>query len=168
VTAALLLEQGYDVVGVTMRLFDGEESDEGGRGCCGSAGSRDAARVASKLGFPHYTWDFRSEFATSVVEDFCSEYGCGRTPNPCLRCNEVLKFAELLNRAPQLGADLIATGHYARIVARDMTGKRGLYRASARSEGLSPLSQVKAFDCTRGSGAASARFRTGSGIGSDM
>ena len=115
VAAALLKEQGHDVVGVTMRLYDDERPGEGGRGCCGFGGSRDAARVASRLRFPHYTWDFRKEFEASVIEDFCSEYGRGRTPNPCLRCNEVLKFTELLGRAEQLGADLIATGHYARI-----------------------------------------------------
>jgi tRNA-specific 2-thiouridylase len=140
VSAALLKEQGYDVVGVTMRLFDDERKGDGGRGCCGFGGSQDAARVAAKLGFPHYTWDFRKEFEASVIGDFCSEYGRARTPNPCLRCNEVLKFTELLGRASQVEAELIATGHYARIVARDMTGKRGLYRASSRSEGLSPLS----------------------------
>jgi tRNA-specific 2-thiouridylase len=121
VAAALLKEQGYDVVGVTMRLFDDERKGEGGRGCCGFGGARDAARVAAKLGFPHYTWDFRKEFAASVIGDFCSEYGHGRTPNPCLRCNEGLKFTELLGRAPRLGAEQIATGHYARIVVRDMT-----------------------------------------------
>ena len=115
VAAALLKEQGYDVVGVTMRLFDEEHKGEGGRGCCGFGGARDAARVAVKLGFPHYTWDIRKEFESSVVGAFCSEYGRGRTPNPCLRCNEVLKFTELLGRAAQLGAELIATGHYARI-----------------------------------------------------
>jgi tRNA-specific 2-thiouridylase len=118
VAAALVKEQGYDVVGVTMRLHD-EGPDEGGRGCCGFSGSRDAARVAAKLGFPHYTWDFRREFAASVIEDFCSEYGRGRTPNPCLRCNETLKFTELLSRAPQLGAELVATGHHARVLRND-------------------------------------------------
>jgi len=158
VAAALLKQQGYDVVGVTMRLYDETPNsklqtpnlgarrsalgvlNDGGRGCCGFSGSRDAARVAAKLGFPHYTWDFRADFESSVIEDFCAEYGRGRTPNPCLRCNEELKFTQLLDRAPQLGAEFIATGHYARIAARDMTGKRGLYRASSRSAGLSPLS----------------------------
>ncbi len=127
VAAALLMEQGHDVVGVTMRLCDegpgtrselpGRDSvmSLGGRGCCGFGGARDAARVAAKLGLPHYTWDFRKEFETSVIGDFCSEYGRARTPNPCLRCNEVLKFTELLGRAAQLGAESIATGHYARI-----------------------------------------------------
>ena len=115
VAAALLKEQGYDVLGVTMRLYDDEHEGEGGRGCCGFGGSRDAARVAAKLGFPHYTWDFREEFSRMVIEDFCAEYGRGRTPNPCLRCNELVKFTELLARAAQLGAERIATGHYARI-----------------------------------------------------
>jgi tRNA-uridine 2-sulfurtransferase len=136
VAAALLKEQGYDVVGVTMRLYEETANsgvrrsefgvlDDGGRGCCGFTGSRDAARVAAKLGFPHYTWDFRKEFATSVIDNFCTEYGRGRTPNPCLRCNEVLKFTELLNRAPQLGADFIATGHYARITPKTINDERG-------------------------------------------
>ena len=137
VASALLKEQGYDVVGITMRLYDEEGhtspksevrspksgdrslafgvSNDGLRGCCGFSGSRDAARVAAKLGFPHYTWDFRKEFEASVIEDFCAEYGRGRTPNPCLRCNELVKFTELLARAAQLGAERIATGHYARI-----------------------------------------------------
>jgi len=147
VAAALLQEQGYDVVGVTMRLFDEAElsadyadctdgsgnrkseianlkSALGGRGCCGFGGSRDAARVAAKLGFPHYTWDFRREFDAAVIGDFCSEYGRARTPNPCLRCNEILKFAELLGRAAQLGAESIATGHYARIVKTGTVPRR--------------------------------------------
>jgi len=128
VAAALLKEQGYDVVGVTMRLYD-EDGGAGGRGCCGFSGARDAARVAAKLGFPHYTWDFRKEFEASVIEDFCSEYGRGRTPNPCLRCNEVLKFNELLGRASQLGADLIATGHYARICRKMQTANCKLQTA---------------------------------------
>jgi tRNA-specific 2-thiouridylase len=162
VAAALLQEQGYEVVGVTMRLFDEEElsadyadctdgsgnrkseianrkSALGGRGCCGFGGARDAARVAAKLGFAHYTWDFRKEFESSVIEDFCSEYGRARTPNPCLRCNEILKFTELLGRAPQLGTELVATGHYARIAARDMTQLSSIGIVSqADSTGLCP------------------------------
>lgn len=154
IAAALLKEQGYDVVGVTMRLYEETANAEvrspnfgvlgdGGRGCCGFSGSRDAARVAAKLGLPHYTWDFRKEFTTSVIEDFCSEYGRGRTPNPCLRCNEVLKFTELLNRAPQLSADLIATGHYARIVSRV-----GLPRLSAALSDRGRRNQQN-HDCPR-------------------
>jgi tRNA-specific 2-thiouridylase len=129
VAAALLKEQGHDVVGVTMRLFDVERGP-GVRGCCGSAAARDAARVAQKLGFPHYTWDFRPEFADQVIADFCVEYGRGRTPNPCLRCNERVKFESLLKKAAQVGADTLATGHYARTVKSE-TG-RSLCRAKDR------------------------------------
>jgi tRNA-specific 2-thiouridylase len=132
VAAALLREQGYDVVGVTMRLFD-EQKGAGGRGCCGVSMAKDAARVASKLGFAHYTWDFRKEFGEMVVADFCAEYGRGRTPNPCLRCNELVKFVVLLERAQQLGADYVATGHYARIA------KTGTVPRAARSGGLSAV-----------------------------
>lgn len=127
VAAALLKSQGYDVVGVTMRLYD-EGGRDGERGCCGLDGAREAARVAAKLGFPHYTWDFREEFRDRVIEDFCSEYGRGRTPNPCIRCNERLKFDQLLGRARELGAERVATGHHARIAAWDMnqSSSRGI------------------------------------------
>jgi len=159
VAAALLKEQGCDVVGVTMRLFDDERKSEGGRGCCGFGGSRDAARVAAKLGFAHYTWDFRKEFEGSVIEDFCSEYGRARTPNPCLRCNEVLKFTELLDRASQLGAELIATGHYARIVRTGTAGKQGRYRG-ARSYGAPGTSDAAApRECPSFSGANGGQSR---------
>jgi tRNA-uridine 2-sulfurtransferase len=142
VAAALLKEQGYEVVGVTMRLYDDDRIGKGGRGCCGFDGSRDAARVAAKLGFPHYTWDFRKEFGASVIEDFCSEYGRGRTPNSCLRCNEILKFTELLGRAAQLGAELIATGHYARIAARDKTQSSSIGIVSQAGSKQGPTRQL--------------------------
>jgi tRNA-specific 2-thiouridylase len=144
VAAALLKEQGYDVVGVTMRLYDegqgrgsseagsrelGVNSDgEGSRGCCGGEGIRSAARAAAALGIPHYAWDFRDTFEREVIADFCSEYGRGRTPNPCLRCNSLVKFRYLLGRAQGLNAAVVATGHYARIV-RDATGRWHLLRA---------------------------------------
>ncbi|MCX6842906.1 MAG: tRNA 2-thiouridine(34) synthase MnmA [candidate division WOR-3 bacterium] len=144
VAAALLKEQGFDVVGVTMRLYDDERTGEGGRGCCGFSGSRDAARVAARLGFPHYTWDFRKEFGRMVIDDFCAEYGRGRTPNPCLRCNEQVKFTELLARAAQLGAERIATGHYARI-DRDPAGvwqlRRGVDAGKDQSYFLYAMTQ---------------------------
>lgn len=115
VAAALLQEQGYEVIGVTMRLYGvGGESDSG-RGCCGDNGVREAQRNAARLGIPHYAWDLRSEFEQEVVEDFCREYARGRTPNPCLRCNSILKFRLLLERARTVGAERLATGHYARI-----------------------------------------------------
>ena len=127
VAAALLKEQGHDVVGVTMRLYDEEPGRVGGRSCCGSAAVRDARRVAARLGFPHYAWDFRAEFRQAVIADFGSEYARGRTPNPCIRCNELIKFRALLDRAPQLDAEAVATGHHAR-VAQDAAGAWQLLR----------------------------------------
>jgi tRNA-specific 2-thiouridylase len=133
VAAALLLAQGFEVVGVTMYLFEEEPGRTGGRSCCGSAAVRDAQRVAAKLGFPHYAWDFRPEFERSVIADFESEYALGRTPNPCIRCNELVKFRALLDRAPQLGAELVATGHHAR-VERDAAGVWQLLRGRDRQK----------------------------------
>jgi tRNA-specific 2-thiouridylase len=116
VAAALLKAQGWDVVGVTMVLWEaaaGRQSD--GRGCCGSQAVRDARRAAAKLGIPHYAWDLRQEFEAGVMDDFCAEYAAGRTPNPCIRCNERVKFGALLERVSQLGATHLATGHHARL-----------------------------------------------------
>lgn len=122
VAAALLRQQDHEVVGVTMRFLDQDPADEaGGRGCCGIQAVRDAARVAARLGFPHYPLDFREDFERGIIEDFCSEYARGRTPNPCIRCNERVKFGVLLDRLGDLGADHLATGHYARIT-RDGDG----------------------------------------------
>jgi tRNA-specific 2-thiouridylase len=116
VAAALLKQQGHEVLGVTMRFLDQDPAEgAGGRGCCGMQAVRDAARVAAKLGFPHYPFDFRREFERDIIEDFCSEYGRGRTPNPCIRCNERVKFRVLLGRLGELGTERLATGHYARI-----------------------------------------------------
>jgi len=112
--AALLVEQGYDVVGVSMRLW---ESDAGApeSGCCSLDDFLDARRVAEQLAIPFYVMDFRAEFERTVIEDFVTEYRRGRTPNPCARCNQFVKFAALWGRARELGATLIATGHYARV-----------------------------------------------------
>ncbi len=116
VAAALLRQQGHDIVGVTMRFLDQDPAAAtGGRSCCGIQAVRDAGRVAARLGFPHYPLDFRQEFARDIIEDFCSEYSRGRTPNPCIRCNEKVKFRVLLDRLQELGAQCLATGHYARI-----------------------------------------------------
>ena len=116
VAAVLLKEQGLDILGVTMRIWDGETgSCASGRGCCGFEAIEDARRVCAQLGIPHYALDFRAEFQRFVVDDFCSEYARGRTPNPCIRCNRFLKFDILLRKARELGAGRIATGHYARI-----------------------------------------------------
>jgi tRNA-specific 2-thiouridylase len=116
VTAALLLEQGHDVTGVTMQLWPSSE-DEGG--CCSVSAIRDARRVCDLLGIPHYTLNFRDAFEREVVGPFADEYAAGRTPNPCIVCNDVLKFADLLARVRAQGADFLATGHYARIVFDD-------------------------------------------------
>ena len=118
VTAALLKEAGYEVIGVTMQIWPSDrqasEADRFG-GCCGLEAIETAKQVASKLGIPHYVMNFRDIFAQRVIDDFCQEYSLGRTPNPCIRCNEYIKFEALLQRIKELDADFLATGHYARI-----------------------------------------------------
>ncbi len=111
VAAALLVEAGYDVVGISMRLW----CDTSGGGCCSPDDFADARRVASGLGVPFYVMDFRHTFARDVVAPFVSEYLQGRTPNPCARCNQFVKFGVFWERARQLGAQWMATGHYARV-----------------------------------------------------
>jgi tRNA-specific 2-thiouridylase len=110
--AALLVEQGYDVVGVSMRLWESETTVESG--CCSLDDFLDARRVADHLGIPFYVMDFRDEFRRAVVEPFVAEYRAGRTPNPCARCNQFVKFHVLWERARAFGAQWVATGHYAR------------------------------------------------------
>lgn len=116
VSAALLKRQGYDVIGVTMRLWDEEcERPEGSRACCAIDDVNDAKRVADSLGIPHYTLNMKEQFRKDVVDNFISEYAAGRTPNPCVLCNRYLKFGALIEKAEQLGCAYVATGHYARI-----------------------------------------------------
>lgn len=117
VAAALLMEQGHDVTGVTMQLW---ASDEEGA-CCSNRAVRDARRVCDLLGVPHYVLNFREAFERSVVAPFAAEYAAGRTPNPCVACNDRLKFSNLLAKARTQGAEMLATGHYAR-VGRDAEG----------------------------------------------
>jgi tRNA-specific 2-thiouridylase len=114
--AGLLVEAGEQVIGVSMRLYDarGTEASSGGR-CCGPRDLEDARRVAAHLGIPFYVADYEDEFRARVVDDFVAEYAAGRTPNPCVRCNQHIKFTPLLRRARALGAAALATGHYARI-----------------------------------------------------
>jgi tRNA-uridine 2-sulfurtransferase len=116
VAAALLVEQGFDVVGATMKTFCYTDANSTGKTCCGLDGILDARRVAAALDVPHYVFDMETSFGKAVIDDFVSEYAAGRTPNPCVRCNSNTKIPDLLRRARQLGCDAIATGHYARAV----------------------------------------------------
>ena len=117
VAAALAVEAGHDVVGVHMALSrNRDQFRTGSRGCCSIEDAGDARRAADMLGIPYYVWDLSERFEDTVVADFLSEYEAGRTPNPCVRCNEHIKFEALLDKATALGFDAVATGHYARIV----------------------------------------------------
>ena len=118
VAAARAVDAGHEVVGVHLALSPStnRSAQAGSRGCCTLDDARDARRVADMLDIPFYVWDFSAEFAEDVVADFVAEYESGRTPNPCMRCNERIKFAAVLDRAMALGFDGIVTGHYAQIV----------------------------------------------------
>ncbi len=131
VAAYLLREQGYDVTGVTMQIWpeEGPGAAEENGGCCGLGAAEDARRVAWKLGIPHYVMNFREEFQKHVIDYFISEYVRGRTPNPCIACNRFVKWEALLERALRIGADYIATGHYARV--ERLAGGRYAVRKSA-------------------------------------
>lgn len=131
VAAALLLQQGFEVIGVTMKTY--EFSDVGGNvanetSCCGLDAFNDARMVAVTLGIPHYVVDFTEEFGRHVVENFVHEYLQGRTPNPCILCNKHIKWGALLAKAASLGASSIATGHYARLRFDEATGRYSIAR----------------------------------------
>lgn len=128
VAASRMLEAGHDVVGVHLALSQSAATlRESARGCCTIEDAGDARRVADRLGIPFYVWDMAERFREDVVEDFVAEYAAGRTPNPCLRCNERIKFAALLDKALALGFEGVATGHYAQIV--EGANGRELHRA---------------------------------------
>lgn len=148
VAAGLLLDQGYDVVGITLKTYRYE--DVGGNSgnessCCSLEGINDARAVAAKLGFPHYVLDFSARFDHEVIQTFVDEYLDGRTPNPCVICNRTIKWEELLRKADALGARFIATGHYARVRFDSNTHRtvlaRGLDRSKDQSYALWGLTQ---------------------------
>ncbi|MGX6648522.1 tRNA 2-thiouridine(34) synthase MnmA [Maricaulaceae bacterium MS644] len=128
VVAAVLHRAGYDVVGMTLQLYDHGEAIHRKGACCAGQDIHDARRVAEAMGFPHYVLDYETRFREAVIEDFADTYLAGATPIPCVRCNQSVKFADLLATSKQLGADALATGHYIR---RAMTGNRAELRRAA-------------------------------------
>ena len=135
VAAWILKKKGYDVIGVTMQIWQDAdrfvEEEEGG--CCGLSAVEDARRVAEKLGIPHYVMNFKDIFRKAVMDDFVQEYFAGRTPNPCIRCNRYVKWEALLKRSLAIGADHIATGHYARVI-RLANGRYTLKKAPSKKD----------------------------------
>jgi tRNA-specific 2-thiouridylase len=129
VVAALLAAEGYDVVGVTLQLYDHGEAIHRKGACCAGQDIHDARDVAARLGIPHYVLDYEARFREKVIEPFARAYVAGETPIPCVACNQRIKFADLFDTAKDLGADVLATGHY--VVSRD-DGREGraLYRAA--------------------------------------
>ncbi len=121
VAAALAVDAGHDVTGVHLALSpDRQTLRSGARGCCSVEDAHDARRVADELGIPFYVWDLADRFRDDVIDDFVAEYAAGRTPNPCLRCNEKIKFAAVLDRALALGFDAVVTGHHARLTGGEL------------------------------------------------
>lgn len=149
VAAALLLEQGYAVIGITIKTFNYADvggTIEGEKSCCSLDGINDARIVASQLGIPHYVMDFSHVFKSAVIDNFTDEYLHGRTPNPCVLCNRNVKWEELLRKGDQLGADYIAMGHYARLRLDETTHRyiisRGKDTAKDQSYMLWNISQA--------------------------
>ena len=133
VAASRAVAEGHQVVGVHLALASNPQKyRSGARGCCTIEDSHDARRAADVIGIPFYIWDMAEEFHDGVVENFLSEYAAGRTPNPCLRCNEKIKFAAVLDRAKAMGFDGVVTGHYA--IMRDTNGEKTLHRAVDNSK----------------------------------
>jgi tRNA-uridine 2-sulfurtransferase len=147
VAAALMAQAGHDVIGLSMQLYDQRGGDVRFGTCCTIDDLHDARRVAARLGIPHYIVNFEREFGDHVVSNFVQEYASGRTPIPCVHCNGDLKFATLAARAEGFGADIVATGHYARVERDDRTGtfvlKRGLDAAKDQSYFLFTLTQAQ-------------------------
>ncbi len=135
VTAAMLVEEGYEVIGITMQLYDHGEAMAAKGTCCAGADIHDARQVAGQLNIPHYVLDYESLFKQQVMDDFADSYLSGHTPIPCVRCNQTVKFKDLLSMARELGADCLATGHYVRrdIVEGQPILRRGIDRDKDQS-----------------------------------
>ena len=127
VVAGLMQREGYDVIGVTLQLYDHGEAVHRAGACCAGQDIQDARRVAERLGIPHYVLDYEDRFREKVIERFAESYIAGETPIPCVACNQTVKFSDLLETARTLGADVLATGHYVR-TAQAANGHRALYR----------------------------------------
>jgi tRNA-specific 2-thiouridylase len=132
VAAARCVEHGVRTVGITLAMWPRDRERDRDRGCCSVDAVEDARRVATTLGIPHYSWNLEPEFERSVVRDFADTYAAGRTPNPCVRCNQTVKFGALLERAREAGATHVATGHYARLGRRGQAAS--LHRSAAAAK----------------------------------
>src|SRR5438067_1666851 len=173
VAAARAAEAGHDVTGVHLALSANPQSFRtGARGCCTLEDARDARRAADVIGIPFYVWDLAERFREDVIDDFVAEYAAGRTPNPCLRCNERIKFAAVLDRALALGFDAVVTGHHARLdagpppvlrrsvdPAKDQSYVLGTLRPDQLAHAMFPLgdstkAEVRAEAAARGLGVA--------------
>src|SRR5438045_6268851 len=166
VAAARAVDAGHDVTGVHLALARNPQTyRSGARGCCTLEDARDARRAADVIGIPFYVWDLAERFAAEVVDDFVAEYAAGRTPNPCLRCNEKIKFSAVLDRAIALGFDAVVTGHHARLsggvlrrsvdAAKDQSYVLGVLTADQLATAMFPLGsmtkeRVRAIAAERG------------------
>jgi tRNA-specific 2-thiouridylase len=160
VAAARAAEAGHDVTGIHLALSSNPQSFRtGARGCCTLEDARDARRAADVIGIPFYVWDLAERFRQDVVDDFVAEYAAGRTPNPCLRCNEKIKFSAVLDKAMALGFDAVCTGHYARVVdgrlhravdeGKDQSYVLGVLTATQVAHAMFPLGGTRKDDVRR-------------------
>jgi tRNA-specific 2-thiouridylase len=145
VAAGLLREQGHEVIGATLKLWQGPEGEAPTAGCCTVSDSEDARRVAAQLDIPYYVLDYTDHFRRGVIDRFMDDYRVGRTPNPCIECNRSVKFSKLLEQAAAFGCDLLATGHYAQVLNAEGHYRliRGKDRRKDQSYVLSMLTQAE-------------------------
>ena len=163
VVAAMLAEEGYDVVGVTLQLYDHGAALAKKGACCAGLDIHDARRVAEEMGFPHYVLDYENIFKDAVIDEFADSYLAGATPVPCIRCNERVKFKDLLQTARELDADCMATGHYIQrkigAAGADCTARR--MRTATRAISCSPRRRSSCPSCASLSAISGRRRRRG-------